>query len=79
MEGHLTLIRTSLVGTSQRRVWAVLDGQQLMTYASLDLSTQLPRALRGVFHVAGAEVGKAKSKTVPHGMTLVCAGAGELG
>lgn len=72
MEGYLTLITKGYTTYKLRKVWVVLDRQQLTWYDSLDLSSQLPKKLKGVLFIRDASIKKVKDPSATHAIQIIC-------
>lgn len=72
MEGYLTLITKGFTSNKQRKVWVVLDRQQLTWYDRLDLTDQLPKKLKGVLFIRDATIKKVSDSTSTHALLIVC-------
>lgn len=75
MEGY---VRVKLK-FSYRRLWAVLDRQQLTFYECLDTSTQLPTNVKAIAIVKNAIVNKITDRSVAHGINIKCSNSNSFG
>lgn len=72
MEGYLTLITNGFPTAKLRKVWVVLDRQQLTWYDRLDPTDQMPKKLKGVLFIRGAQISKTPHRLATDSLLIVC-------
>ena len=72
MEGYLTLVTKGFTGTKLRKVWVVLDRQQMTWYDHLDLTDQMPKKLKGALFIKDAILKKVVDASVENCLLIEC-------
>jgi hypothetical protein len=72
MEGYLSIVVKGFATTRLRKVWVVLDRQQLTWYDHLDLTDQLPKKLKGVMFIRDAVLRKVADTNTAHALSIEC-------
>jgi hypothetical protein len=72
MEGYLSIVTKGFATTRLRKVWVVLDRQQLTWYDHLDLTDQLPKKLKGVMFIRDAVLKKVADTNTAHALSIEC-------